>query len=112
MKYPPSIGFDDSIEGTAPCGGFTVDFSTDNVTNFHVGGDILAMVKSPAVRANKFLFYRLQFTLKQHGSSVQHLTLQPPETGLLSCLPFNKPVLVRSASQMFRFPPLGLARRV
>lgn len=43
LNYPPSIGFDDSLEGTAPCGGFKVDFATDNVTDFHVGGDALAM---------------------------------------------------------------------
>ncbi len=41
MKWPPSIGFDD----TPPCGSFTVDFSKDNVTDFHVGGDALAMVR-------------------------------------------------------------------
>ena len=44
LNYPPTIGFDDNLEATAPCGSFTVDFSTDNVTNFHVGGDSLAMV--------------------------------------------------------------------
>ena len=44
LNYPPTIGFDDNLEATAPCGSFTVDFSTDNVTDFHVGGDSLAMV--------------------------------------------------------------------
>ena len=43
LNYPPTIGFDDSLEATPPCGSFTVDFSTDNVTDFHVGGDSLAM---------------------------------------------------------------------
>ncbi|KAN0106375.1 hypothetical protein V8E51_009251 [Hyaloscypha variabilis] len=43
MLYPPSIGFDDALEATPPCGSFTVDFSKDNVTDFHVGGDVLAM---------------------------------------------------------------------
>jgi hypothetical protein len=43
LNYPPTIGFDDSLETTPPCGSFTVDFSTDNVTDFHVGGDSLAM---------------------------------------------------------------------
>jgi hypothetical protein len=43
LNYPPTIGFDDDLEGTAPCGSFTIDFSTDNVTDFHVGGDALAM---------------------------------------------------------------------
>ena len=45
MLYPPSIGFDDDLEATPPCGSFTVDFSKDNVTDFHVGGDVLAMVR-------------------------------------------------------------------
>jgi hypothetical protein len=44
LLYPPGVGFDDSIESTAPCGGFSVDFSKDNVTDFHVGGDVLALV--------------------------------------------------------------------
>lgn len=50
LNYPPTIGmavpsqemivnlttpgFDDNLEGTAPCGSFTPDFSKDNVTNF------------------------------------------------------------------------------
>jgi hypothetical protein len=43
LNYPPTIGFDDSLETTPPCGSFTVDFSTDNVTDFYVGGNALAM---------------------------------------------------------------------
>ena len=43
LNYPPTIGFDDSLEATPPCGSFTVDFAKDNVTNFSVGGDSLAM---------------------------------------------------------------------
>ena len=43
LNSPPTIGFDDSLEATPPCGSFTVDFSKDNVTNFHVGGDFIAM---------------------------------------------------------------------
>jgi hypothetical protein len=43
LNYPPTIGFDDDLEGTAPCGSFSVDFAKDNVTDFHVGGDALAM---------------------------------------------------------------------
>jgi hypothetical protein len=43
LNYPPTIGFDDALEATPPCGSFTLDFSTDNVTNFSVGGDSLAM---------------------------------------------------------------------
>lgn len=43
LNFPPTIGFDDSLEATPPCGSFTVDFSKDNVTDFHVGGDFIAM---------------------------------------------------------------------
>jgi len=43
LNYPPTIGFDDSLEGTAPCGSFTIDFSKDNVTNFYVGGSEVAV---------------------------------------------------------------------
>lgn len=45
VVYPPSVGFDDAIEGNAPCGGFSVDFSKDNITDFHVDGDVLALVR-------------------------------------------------------------------
>jgi len=44
LNYPTSIGFDDALEGEAPCGSFTMNFATDNITNYHVGGDTLAMV--------------------------------------------------------------------
>jgi hypothetical protein len=44
LNYPPTIGFSDDDEGTAPCGSFTVDFTTDNVTDFYVGGDAIALV--------------------------------------------------------------------
>ena len=43
LNYPPTIGFDDDLENEAPCGSFTVDFSKDNVTNFHVAGDSIAL---------------------------------------------------------------------
>ena len=46
LNYPPTIGFDDTLEGTPPCGSFSVDFSTDNVTNFHVAGDSIAVVRA------------------------------------------------------------------
>ncbi|KAK1758313.1 hypothetical protein QBC47DRAFT_411022 [Echria macrotheca] len=39
LNYPPSIGFDDAKEGTGPCGGVTPDFSKNEFTDFHVGGD-------------------------------------------------------------------------
>ncbi|CAK7267279.1 hypothetical protein SEPCBS119000_002461 [Sporothrix epigloea] len=43
LDYPPTIGFSDDDEGTGPCGSFTPDFSKDNVTDFHVGGDNIAI---------------------------------------------------------------------
>jgi len=43
LNYPPTIGFDDSLEHTSPCGSFTVQFSTDNVTDFHVDGNAIAV---------------------------------------------------------------------
>ncbi|OXV10768.1 hypothetical protein Egran_01471 [Elaphomyces granulatus] len=43
LNYPPTIGFDDSLESTPPCGSFTVMFSTDNVTDFHVTGNAIAV---------------------------------------------------------------------
>jgi hypothetical protein len=43
LNSPPSIGFDDAVESTAPCGSFTVDFTKDNVTSFHIGGDSIAV---------------------------------------------------------------------
>ena len=43
LNHPPTIGFDDALEASAPCGSFPVDFSKDNVTDFHVGGDYIAL---------------------------------------------------------------------
>ena len=43
LQSPPTIGFDDDLETTPPCGSFTVDFSKDNVTDFHVDGDFIAV---------------------------------------------------------------------
>ncbi len=43
LNSPPTIGFDDSQEARAPCGSFTVDFSKDNATDFHVHRDFIAM---------------------------------------------------------------------
>jgi hypothetical protein len=31
LNYPPTLGFDDSIEGTSPCGGFPVVFNSSDV---------------------------------------------------------------------------------
>ncbi|RFU28906.1 hypothetical protein B7463_g7415, partial [Scytalidium lignicola] len=46
LHSPATVGFDDDKEGTAPCGGFSVDFSKDNVSNFHVGGDAIALTST------------------------------------------------------------------
>jgi len=43
LNLPPTIGFDDSLEATAPCGSFSVDFTKDNLTDFHVGGDAISV---------------------------------------------------------------------
>jgi hypothetical protein len=43
LNYPPTIGFDDAAETTGPCGSFTIDFSTDNFTNFYVDGSEIAV---------------------------------------------------------------------
>lgn len=50
LNYPPTIGFSDDDEGTAPCGNFAVDFSKDNVTDFHVDSDVIAVVSIPSHR--------------------------------------------------------------
>jgi hypothetical protein len=44
LNYPTTVGFDDSKEATAPCGGFTVSFA--NTTNFYVGGDAIALTST------------------------------------------------------------------
>jgi hypothetical protein len=43
LNLPPTIGFDDDLEATAPCGSFSVDFTKDNLTDFHVGGDAIGV---------------------------------------------------------------------
>jgi hypothetical protein len=43
LNYPSTIGFSDDAEDTPPCGSFIADFSKDNVTDFHVGGDFIAV---------------------------------------------------------------------
>ena len=43
LNAPPTIGFDEDNEGKGPCGGFTPDFTKDNVTDFHVGGEPIAL---------------------------------------------------------------------
>jgi hypothetical protein len=43
LNHPPTIDFNDSLETTAPCRSFFVDFSKDNVTDFHIGGGSIAV---------------------------------------------------------------------
>ncbi|KAK5989686.1 hypothetical protein PT974_07941 [Cladobotryum mycophilum] len=44
VNTPPSIGFDDNKEGTAPCGGFTPNLQdTGKLVDFHVGGDAISV---------------------------------------------------------------------
>jgi hypothetical protein len=43
LNYPTTIGFDDDLEGDSPCGSFSIDLTKDTVTDFHVGGDALAL---------------------------------------------------------------------
>lgn len=42
LLYPPTIGLQYNSQGSGPCGGITPDFTKD-VTDFHVGGDIIAL---------------------------------------------------------------------
>lgn len=44
LNYPNTIGFNDDLEASAPCGGFNVTFA--NTTNFHVGGDAIALTST------------------------------------------------------------------
>ncbi|TQV92487.1 hypothetical protein V2A60_007172 [Cordyceps javanica] len=43
LKYPPTIGFEDAKEDTAPCGGFTPDLSKSDLPDFHIDGDAVAV---------------------------------------------------------------------
>lgn len=49
LHYPPSIGFDDDIEGTPPCGGFNAGDSKNNLTDFHVDSDYIALTSTHPV---------------------------------------------------------------
>jgi len=42
LEYPTRTGFNFNLEvDEAPCGTFTPNFSTDNITDFHVDGDTI-----------------------------------------------------------------------
>lgn len=64
LNEPASIGFSDDDEGTGPCGSFTPDFSKDTITDFHVGGQPIAMLSTHP--ETKWLF-RATFAEKADG---------------------------------------------
>ncbi|KOS22221.1 Uncharacterized protein ESCO_001534 [Escovopsis weberi] len=44
VTSPASIGFDEKVEGNAPCGGFQPDLSNSSqLVDFHAGGDAIAL---------------------------------------------------------------------
>lgn len=46
LNTPAPVGpFDEDTEGTSPCGGVTLDFSSDsmNMTDFHVDGEAMSL---------------------------------------------------------------------
>lgn len=43
LNAPATIGFDEDKEDSDPCGGFTPDFSKNTVSDFHVGGEPIAL---------------------------------------------------------------------
>lgn len=55
LRYPPSVAFDDDLEGSAPCGSFAIDLRKDSVTDFHTGGDTVFSAQS-AHPATSWLF--------------------------------------------------------
>jgi hypothetical protein len=46
INYPAPLGVNSDNEGLAPCGGFTFSASSSNTTEFHAGGDAIAIVTS------------------------------------------------------------------
>ncbi|CAK7209800.1 hypothetical protein SBRCBS47491_000563 [Sporothrix bragantina] len=79
LDYPPTVGFNEDKEPNGPCGGFTPDFTTDNVTDFHVGGDNVAI---NLLHPQGTWLYRA--TLDQTGASNNWTQLMPEvmQTGL------------------------------
>jgi len=45
LQYPPSLGFDDDTESTAPCGGFTVSFNSSDAS-VPIGGFPISMLST------------------------------------------------------------------
>lgn len=66
LNYPPPIGaFSDENQPNAPCGGYTPNFSTNNVTDFHVGGDAISTLLAHP-QAN--FLYRITTDEKAQGN--------------------------------------------
>lgn len=114
LNYPPTIGFNDSLEGSAPCGSFPADISTDNVTDFHVAGDSVAVVRKPGEGMHPKCddLLRHPSTLKQPGPSAQLLILHHQETGRLLSPPFFKLDLELTANEIWWFQLHEQAPRV
>jgi hypothetical protein len=53
VNLPPPLGSNIDNEDVAPCGGFTPS-SSDNITNFHVGGDAIGIT---TLHAQSFIVY-------------------------------------------------------
>lgn len=79
LNYPPTIGFDDSVETTAPCGSFTIDFTKDNLTSFNVGGSEIA-VTSIHPQAN--WLFRAMLGSDQNANNWTQLMPIVQQTGL------------------------------
>jgi hypothetical protein len=67
LTYPTTVGFDDNTESTGPCGGFTPTF--DSPTDFHVGGDVIAVV-STHPEANWFFRATLDKTVQGNFTNI------------------------------------------
>jgi hypothetical protein len=79
LNYPATVGFDDDLEGTAPCGGFSPDFSTDNVTDFYVDGDNIA---TNLLHAQGVWLYRATLDQTAEANNWTQLFPETLQTGL------------------------------
>src|SRR5215469_15160158 len=79
LNYPPTIGFQDDLEETAPCGSFTVDFSNDNLTDFYVGGSEVAVT---TVHPQANWLFRATLGSNQHTNNWTQLMPIIQQTGL------------------------------
>lgn len=65
LDMPAAVGpFDEDNEGTSPCGGVMLDFTSDNITDFHVGGEAISLFLGHP-QAN----FLIRATTDQTGSS-------------------------------------------